>query len=243
MLLSRRGFINATLAPIYGMTFPPPGAMLDANMFAQVELPANRTGLLTQAAFLANRSRPDHTSVVGRGLLVKNALLCTDTPPPPDNLAESIAQVTMLNPDASERELADIRGSTPPCNGCHLTFDAYGLALDTFDVLGRYREMDSHGRPIDPSVTLPNQVGGGTAKDIVEVAQKLAESGAFAKCMGRNLVNYALADVSSGAASLESCAVSNIAKDFDKTDKSFSALVKAVAISEAFAGRSKGAEQ
>lgn len=244
LLTSRRSYVNATLAPIYGVTaFPPAGAALDAEGFAQLDLPANRTGLLTQAGFLANRSRPDETSVVGRGLLIKNAFLCTETPPPPESIVDAINMVTMVNANASQRELANIRGSTAPCNGCHLTFDAYGLSLDTFDVLGRYRDKDHQGRPIDPSVMLPEQVGGGTAKDIVEVAQKLVLSGAFGKCMSQNLVNYALADVSAGAATIDSCAVARVAQIFGTTDGSFPALIKSVAVSAAFGSRSKGVAQ
>jgi Protein of unknown function (DUF1592)/Protein of unknown function (DUF1588)/Protein of unknown function (DUF1595)/Protein of unknown function (DUF1585) len=244
LLTSRKGYVNATLAPIYGITaFPPAGAAVDAEGFALVDLPANRTGLLTQAGFLANRSRPDETSVVGRGLLIKNAFLCTETPPPPDSITDAIEMVTMVNANASQRELANIRGTTSPCNGCHLTFDAYGLALDTFDVLGRYRDKDHEGRPIDPAVMLPVQVGGGTAKDIVDVGQKLAESGAFGKCMSQNLVNYALADVSAGAATIDSCAVARVAQIFSTTDGTFPSLVKSVALSAAFGSRSKGVAQ
>ena len=199
--------------------------------------------MLTQAGFLSDRSRPMASSVVGRGKLVKDSILCTDTPPPPKNIASAIAKISMDNLDATQRELAQIRDTTSPCNGCHLTFDAYGLALDTFDVLGRYRDKDDKGRPIDTSVTLPDQVGGGAAKDIVEVAHKIAASGAFAKCMGKNLTNYALADVSAGAAAVDSCAVEHIAESFSKTDQSFSSLIKSVASSSAFANRSKGAAQ
>lgn len=243
LLISRKGFVNATLAPIYGIQqFPPAGALLDANMFAQVDLPADRTGMLTQAGFLANRSRPNGTSVVGRGLLIKGAFLCTETPPPPASIGEEIDRIAAENPNATERRLAEIRGTTSPCNACHASFDAYGLALDTFDVLGRYRAMDDQGRPIDPSVTLPPQMGGQTAKDIVEVAKILAENGSFAKCMGKNLVNYAYADVSSGAATIEGCAAEKIGEAFAGSDQSFPSLVKAVATSVAFGNRSKGLE-
>jgi hypothetical protein len=243
LLTSRKGYVNSTLAPIYGVTFPPPGATPDATGFAQFELPANRTGLLAQAGFLANRSRPDGTSVVGRGLLVKSALLCTKTPPPPETVQDAIEMIAEANPNATERQLAEIRTTTSPCSSCHASFDAYGLALDTFDVLGRFRAMDSQGRPIDPSVTLPPEAGGGTAKDIVEVAASLASTGAFAKCMGMNLINYALADVSSGAADISSCAADEVAKTFAANpDQSFSGLVKSVAVSAAFSSRSKGTE-
>jgi hypothetical protein len=177
-------------------------------------------------------------------LLIQNAFLCTETPHPPENLKEEIEKVTAANPNASQRELAGIRASMPTCNGCHQTFDAYGLALDSYDLIGRFRDKDPEGRPIDTSVTLPAQVGGGTAKDILEVAQKIAASGGFAKCMGKNLVNYALADTSAGAAQIGGCAVAHVAQNFEaSTDKSFPSLVKAVATSATFATRSKGAAQ
>jgi hypothetical protein len=244
LLLSSKTVVNAGLASIYGIAaFPPAGVTPDADGFARVDLPSQRLGILTQAGFLTTRSRPDKTSVVGRGLLIKNALLCTNTPPPPDSIADQIAAVTDANPDASERELADIRAKTTPCYTCHQTFDAYGLALDTYDVIGRFRTMDSKGRPIDTTVTLPDQVGGGTAKDALEVAKQIAASGAFARCMGRNLINYALADVSAGAAEINSCATDRVFQTFTTTDQSFSSLVKAVATSAAFSNRLKGGTQ
>ncbi len=244
LLLAKKSVVNASLAQIYGIAqFPPSGVMLDADGFGLVELPATRMGLLTQAGFLATRSRPDKTSVVGRGLLIKNALLCSETPSPPESIADKIAEISMANADASERELADIRAATSPCNTCHSSFDAYGLAVDSYDVIGRYRTMDSQGRPIDTRVTLPVQVGGGTAQDVLEVAQKIADSGGFAKCMGRNLINYALADVSSGAAEIDSCAAEHVAQSFAATDQSFSSLIKAVATSATFVNRSKGAAE
>jgi hypothetical protein len=243
LLVSRKGYINATLAPLYGIQqFPPAGATLDADMFAQVDLPADRTGMLTQAGFLANRSRPNNTSVVARGLLIKAAFLCTDTPPPPEAIGAEIDRIAAENKEATERKLSEIRTTTSPCNGCHASFDAYGLALDTFDVLGRFRAVDAKGRAIDPSVTLPASIGGKTAKDIVEVGQVLAENGAFAQCMGKNLVNYSFADVSSGSAEMEGCAAEKIGKAFASSDQSFSALVKAVATSVAFGNRAKGRE-
>lgn len=239
LLTSKKGYANATLAPIYGVTVSAPGP----DGFGQFDLPAGRSGLLTQAGFLANTSRPNDTSVVARGLLIKNAVLCTDTPAPPASVQDTINMILAANPDASQRDLANIRATTSPCNGCHATFDAYGLALDTFDELGRYRMNDPQGRPIDTTVTLPDVVGGGTAKDIVEVAQKLAATGGFGKCLGKNLINFALADVSNGGANIDSCSVKRVSEAFTGTDQSFSSLLKAVATSAAFTNRSKGVAQ
>ncbi len=243
LLLSRKAYVNASLASLYGVPFPAPGTTLDADMFGPVDLPANRAGLVTQVAFLTTRSRPDSTSVVGRGLLIKSAFLCTDTPAPPESITGAIEEAERMLAGASERQKSDYRTTTSPCSVCHLGFDAYGLTLDTYDVIGRYRSMDAQGRAIDTSVTLPKQVGGAMAKDAVGMAEALVASGAFSKCMGTNLLNYALADVSAGAATLDSCAVDEVQKSFAATDQSFAALVKAVATSTAFVNRSQGAVQ
>jgi hypothetical protein len=81
------------------------------------------------------------------------------------------------------------------------------------------------------------------AKDAVEVAEQLASNGSFAACMGRNFVNYALADVSAGAADVSSCAVKAVAEEFAKSDGTFSSLLRAVATSQAFLVRSKGSTE
>ena len=233
--------MDANVASIYGIdTFPPPAATPTDESFYLVDLPETRSGILTQPGFLANRSRPDHTSVVGRGLLIKGAFLCTETPAPSEGIFTAIEELETANPDASEREMADIRAGSAVCANCHESFDAYGLALDTFDVLGRYREVDWLDRPIDPTVTLPEQAGGGVASNIVEVAEQLADSGAFDKCMGQNLVNFALADVSAGSATIRSCAVDDVHKKFEASDKTFPSLIKAVVTSAVFSQRTNG---
>ena len=39
------------------------------------------------------------------------------------------------------------------CNGCHSQIDPYGLALENYDAVGRYRTVDENAlnKPIDPS--------------------------------------------------------------------------------------------
>jgi hypothetical protein len=194
--------------------------------------------------FLSTRSRPTDTSVVGRGLLIKNAFLCTDTPPPPADLADAIAAATSDLAGETARKQSEYRQTTSPCSTCHGSFDPYGVALENYDLVGRYRTEDDQGRPIDPSVTLPPQIGGGDAMDMVDVANKIAGTGAFTKCMGRNLINYALADTSAGAAEISSCAAQGVADAYAASgDPTFTSLVRAVAASTTFANRSEGAAQ
>jgi hypothetical protein len=39
----------------------------------------------------------------------------------------------------------------PSCNGCHSVIDPLGFALENFDVIGGWRNVDELGKPIDSS--------------------------------------------------------------------------------------------
>ncbi|MEO8901557.1 MAG: DUF1592 domain-containing protein [Polyangiaceae bacterium] len=238
ILTARKSRINTTLAQLYGLTIP---AQSDEGQFVEVDLPANRGGLLTQVGFLASNSRPDVPSVVARGLVVNKSMLCQSNPSFPTDpaLVAKISEAGTTLATASERERSDYRLATAPCNGCHRTFDAYGLALDNYDNLGRYRTMDPEGRPINTSVTLPALFDNQVAKDTVDMQQKIAENPGFAACFSRNMLNWSLAEGSQLTPT--SCATQAIVKDFNQGDKSLSSLLHAVAISKAFTNRNAGA--
>ena len=232
---SRKSFINKQLAPLYGVATPTVG--LDADGFGPVDLPENRSGILTNAGFLTSRSRPDQQSVVGRGLSVNDAILCQQNPAFPDALADQIKNVNMMQANLSEREKATYRAGNAPCMGCHPGFDPFGLSLENFDQIGRFRTMDAEGRPIDASVTLPASAGGKPAANAVEVGKALADTGAFASCLGTKLMTYALAETGVGG---KSCASKAVANAFANSDHSFAALVRAVALSKTLTQRSGG---
>ena len=241
LLNAKKSSINTTLAAFYGITLPSPPA--DEATFVSVDLPATRAGLLTQAGFLASNSRPDVPSVVARGLVVNAALLCATNPPFPTDpaLLDSIASAKTALATATSRAQSEYRTTTAPCLGCHLNFDAYGLALDNYDSIGRYRTMDPEGRAIDSSVTLPASAGGTLAKDTIDMETQIANQPGFASCVAKNMLNWALAEGSQLTPS--SCAAQSVAVSFSGSDKSFSALLREVALSQAFTNRNAGAAQ
>lgn len=235
LVTSRSSFIDSNLASLYEV--PAPTAGLDADGFGLAELPSNRAGVLTMAAFLTSRSRPDTQSVVGRGLAVNDAVLCQQNPAFPEDLASEIEEIVAGQEDLNERQKAEYRGSTPPCNGCHSSFDAYGLALENFDLIGKFRTTDDQGRPIDASVVLPPAAGGQTAQNAVEVGAALANSGAFSACVATKLLTYALAET---GVTGNSCATKFVSERFAQSDKSFSSLVREVAVSKTLTHRTGG---
>ncbi|MES1178991.1 MAG: DUF1592 domain-containing protein [Myxococcales bacterium] len=237
LLTSKKSYLNSTLAAVYGVQIP---TQVDENQFLPTDLPANRGGLLTQVGFLASNSRPDVPSVVARGLVVNKSMLCQTNPPFPTDptLVARIEEAGTTLASASERERAVFRGSTSPCSGCHRTFDAYGLALDSYDIIGRYRTMDPQGRPIDPSVTLPALFDNQLASDAVDMQRRIAENPGFTACFSKNMLNWALAEGSQ--LSPTSCATQAIVQGFEQTDKSLGSLLREVAVSRAFTHRNAG---
>ena len=234
LVTGRKGFINANLAPLYGVPAP---TTVDADGFGAVDLPENRSGLLTSLGFLTSRSRPSGQSVVGRGLAVSDAILCQQNPAFPETLASQIEALVSMQEELSERERADYRATTAPCLGCHVSFDPFGMSLENFDAIGRFRTVDDKMRPVDATVTLPASVGGTVAMNAVEMGQALATTGAFSACAATKLLTYALAETGVGG---NSCATKAVADRFKNTDLSFAALVREVAISKTLTHRSGG---
>jgi hypothetical protein len=235
ILTSRTGLVNGTLASVYGVTVSPPPT--DPTGFAEIELPPERAGLLTRTAFLASRSRPDNNpNVVGRGLAINAALICETNPPFPND--PEIVDVRPTGANLSEREKAEFRASEPLCANCHMNFDAFGLALEPYDSIGRYRTLDSQGRPINPVVTLPPSLNGVVAKNATDMEARIAESPAFQRCVSKNMLSWALMEGS--ALTRDSCPVVNLARAYTQDDGSLTALLRAIAASPALRDRKPG---
>jgi Protein of unknown function (DUF1592)/Protein of unknown function (DUF1588)/Protein of unknown function (DUF1595) len=244
LLTARTSFVDQALADIYGIAeFPPPGATLDGEGFAEVMLPKERVGLLTQPAFLAARARPTDTSVVQRGLAVRTVFVSGDVKPPPPTLSpEDLAAGLEGDLDATARRRAEARVEAEGCGECHSDFDAYGVALETFDPIGRYRTTDPEGRPIDTSFVLPVDVGGGTAADITEVAARLSSTGALPRRLAQALSVYALAPAGVGLTegtpfARSSCLVTRVTEQLDPQSASLSELIAALVTDPAFVER------
>jgi hypothetical protein len=189
VLTSRHSFVNQALADLYGVPF----TGTDPTSFVPTELPeGERAGLLTQASFLAGRARSDNTSVVARGLFVRSTLLCLQRPPPPPEAV--LAQVqALLAADLTERQRAEFRAMTSPCNGCHTSVDGFGLMLENYDPIGRYRDQLG-GEPIDATVDLTALGFPGTYAGAVDFAAAAAQSSDFSACVARHLAVYATGD-------------------------------------------------
>ena len=151
---SDQTFLDATLAPIYGVAAP-------ASGFAQIKLgpETGRAGILGQAAVLAGHSQADHNSPTRRGVFISKTFLCLTPSDPPDGV------ITILpdDPTKTARQKLDAHRTMPSCKACHALFDPLGFGLEHFDTIGQYRATEG-GLTIDATGTLDGVAYDGAAQ-------------------------------------------------------------------------------
>ncbi len=125
--------LNRRLAEHYGLP------ALEGLELRRVALPKDspRGGVLTQGAVLKVTANGSNTSPVVRGVWVLDHLLGRPAPPPPPGVPAvepDIRGVTTL------REQLEKHRNEPRCAGCHAQIDPPGFALESFDVIGGWRD-------------------------------------------------------------------------------------------------------
>ena len=195
--------VNGALAELYGIEGPA-GAQVQRVAIADDSI---RGGLLTQASVLKVSANGTTTSPVVRGVFVMDRLLGDPPPPPPE-------AVPAVEPDLSgvttiREQLAQHRADAS-CASCHRKIDPPGFALESFDVMGRYREryhslmqgepvegLNRRAKPIRYKLALPvdssGQMEDGLGFDDVNQFRELVlkDERAIARNMLERLVVYA----------------------------------------------------
>ena len=146
--------------------------------WAEQDAPLSRLladgGLLTERSVLTTHARPDGSSPVHRGVLVRERLLCEELPPPPPNLDTSPPEV---DPTRSTRERYSQHADDPACSSCHDRIDPLGFAFEHFDQLGQWRDDDA-GHVIDAT----GNVDGVPFDGPEQLAQMLLQDARFREC-------------------------------------------------------------
>ncbi len=143
MLSADYSFVNERVARHYGI----PNIM--GPEFRRVTVPDERRGILGKGSILLLTSVADRTSPVQRGKWVMEVLLGSPPPAPPPNVPA--LEDTGGAKDGkllSVRERMEQHRANPACMSCHKVIDPLGLALENFDVTGKWRIKDN-GVPVD----------------------------------------------------------------------------------------------
>lgn len=136
--------LNGRLAKHYGI----PG--VEGWAFRKVKLPAtsHRGGVLTMASVLKVTANGTYTSPILRGAWVLDRILGTPPPPPPEGVAA--VEPDIRGATTIRQQLARHRQEAA-CASCHARIDPPGFALESFDVIGGWRDhyrTSGNGKPV-----------------------------------------------------------------------------------------------
>ncbi|MEY4484548.1 MAG: hypothetical protein RL693_2000, partial [Verrucomicrobiota bacterium] len=140
-------YVNELLSALYDLP------EVSGYELRKVSLPAQsrRGGFLTQASVLKVTADGAKTSPILRGNWINEKILGVHPPAPPSDVAK-------IEPDirgaTTIREQLAKHRNTPACMSCHTVIDPPGFALETFDVMGGWRDFYRMPKPTGAFVTL-----------------------------------------------------------------------------------------
>jgi hypothetical protein len=223
LLTSRQSVVGGPLNELYGLGKKEPAAWHLAALD-----PKQRAGILTQASVMTVHAHWDKPSLVHRGKLIREKLLCETLPPPPPEVNNTLPPA---DPKVSMRERFEEHRSDVSCAKCHRLIDPLGAPFEMFDAIGNYRTMDGPS-PVDSEGEI---TGAGTAdgpvKTAVELVDRLSKSDVVRECFARQWFRFALGREE---APDEAPSLSAAIKAFRESDFRIPSLIVAIAKTDAF---------
>lgn len=180
-------YLNERLALQYGVPD------VTGEQMRLVQLPADspRGGVLTQGTVLTVTSNPTRTSPVKRGLFILDNILGTPPPPPPADVpALEEAKTDLKGREPKLSEMLAVHRANKLCSSCHERMDPLGLAFESFNALGIWRDLEAQ-QPIDASGRL---ITGEVFANVRELKHLLANERRmdFYRCLTEKMLTYAL---------------------------------------------------
>ncbi len=196
----------------------------------QVALPVReRSGLLTQAGFLATHAGTNQSSPVRRGVAIIKNVMCATLPDPP-------AGVNAVAPDPSPtlttRQRFEEHEKSPSCSGCHKLIDGVGLGFENYDGMGTYRSTEN-GKTVDSrgELVIGDAATVGAFSDAVALAKKLSVSPDVATCTAKQWMRFALGR---GETTADGCSVQGALAAFTGSQNNVRDLLTSITTTDAF---------
>jgi Protein of unknown function (DUF1592)/Protein of unknown function (DUF1588)/Protein of unknown function (DUF1585)/Protein of unknown function (DUF1587)/Protein of unknown function (DUF1595) len=183
--------INQRLAQHYGI------AGVEGDEFRRVAIKPehHRGGVLGMAGLMTFLADGTRTLPMRRGSWVLRELFNDPPNTPPPNAGE--IQPNTSGKTLTVRQRLELHRDNDVCASCHAKLDPFGLALENYDAIGRWRERfngegfrGSNGPILDVSGTFPDGRKFGSLAEYK--AGLLAQSDRFARAFSTKLLTYAL---------------------------------------------------
>ena len=219
-------FVDQRLAKHYGIPNVYGSRFRRVTLGPELDM---RRGLLGKGALMTITSLPARTSPVARGKWFMQTFLGVSPPDPPPNVPDLKPRKGDANAkEPTMRERLEQHRTNPYCASCHKIFEPFGIALENFDGIGKWRTQDE-GVPIDASGVLVD----GTAVDGPASLRATLErySPQFVRVVTEKLLTYALGR---GVEYADMPLVRAIVRDAAGSNYRFSSLVLGIVRSAPF---------
>jgi uncharacterized protein DUF1592/uncharacterized protein DUF1588/uncharacterized protein DUF1585/uncharacterized protein DUF1587/uncharacterized protein DUF1595 len=225
-------YLNERLAEHYGIEGVRDGYM------RRVSLPAEspRRGLLGHGSILTATSAPNRTSPVVRGQWIVQNILGAAVPTPPPGAEADLAKEASAAEGLTGntvRERLEMHRANPTCAACHAIMDPLGLALENFDLVGRWRDQED-GHPINATAEMTDGTKLAGPGDLRRAL--LSRSDAFVTSLTERLMTYALGRE---LEYYDRPAVRGVVRTAAAQGNTLEALVQAIVASDSFQRRMK----
>jgi hypothetical protein len=142
-------FLNETLARHYAI----PGVSGPQWRLVEGVKKYGRGGVVALGSVQTTQSGASRTSPVLRGNWLVEVMLGERLPKPPPNVP-LLPEDESASDSLSVRQLVEKHTRVAECAVCHRRIDPFGFALERYDPIGRFRDKDLAGRPIDARARL-----------------------------------------------------------------------------------------
>lgn len=227
-------YLNGTLAAVYGLEKTVRGPEMRRVRLSD----GNRGGVLGMPGVLAATSFPNRTSPVKRGVWVLEQLLGEHVPSAPPDVPALDQQDQMTAATLTMRQRTELHRTNPVCANCHQVLDPIGFGLENFDAVGRWRDRDSNGKPIDAAGELPTGERFASPKDLKTIIAGRTE--AVSRNLVEKLLGYALGRRLEG---YDEIVVDNLVHEVADDGYRMQTLVKGVVTSYPFTHRRVGKKE
>jgi hypothetical protein len=196
--------VNNALAKYYGLDSVGTDSS-DPKDFVKVDATsANRGGLMTIGAFLANEADLTKSSPIKRAANTRKRILCQNIPQPDDSIPDLRIEKMEELMEALDGKVITTREffaeitKDKPCSFCHdEIINPLGFTFEDYDASGRHITVDHNGLSIDSSGTLygVNTLGDGQSIDFTgakDLSNKFAELESVQGCFSANVFRYAM---------------------------------------------------
>ncbi len=228
LLTAKYTFLTERLVKYYeleGKVKLPPGPG-----FHLVEWPDDRrAGVLGFASVLAMTSHYKQASPVLRGAWVLETLLGTPVPPPPANVPPLDAAAKGAAKNMTVRAMLVKHRENVSCAACHNLMDPIGLGLENFDWMGRWRDKDADGSPVDASGSLPSGETFNGPVELRNVLMKRKED--FTRQITSKVLGYALGR---GLQDGDQCTIQKLMDTMEKNGYQTRTLIRDIVMSTPF---------